>query len=134
MARKEIYYTEKAKGRDEGKVFFIKEMSASQAEWWAIRAGLAMAKNGVTLPENFADMGMAAMATTGLSMVAKIPADEAKPLLAELMECVQIVPDASNTAIKRRPDDEDIEEIATRLKLRAEVFKLHVAFFQSVAA
>lgn len=53
MARKEIYYTVEDKGRDQGKVFFIREMAASQAEWWAIRAGLAMAKNGVNLPDNF---------------------------------------------------------------------------------
>lgn len=132
MARKEIYYTETA-GRDAGKVFYIREMSATQAEWWAIRAGMAMARGGVDLPENFADMGIAAMAGTGLKMVSQIPPAEAKPLLDELMECVQCVPDASNQNIKRRLIDDDIEEIATRLKLRAEVFKLHVDFFQAAA-
>lgn len=130
MARKEIYYTE-TKGRDAGKTFFIREMAASQAEWWAIRAGLAMARNGVELPDNFADMGMAGMAATGLKMVAKIPPEEAKPLLAELMECVQYVPDPANQNIKRKLIEDDIEEVGTRLKLRAEVFKLHVDFFQS---
>ncbi|WP_147196046.1 hypothetical protein [Pantoea sp. CCBC3-3-1] len=130
MARKEINYTVDSKDRDAGKTFFIREMSASQAEWWAIRAGMAMARNGVELPENFADMGMAAMATTGLSMVAKIPLDEARPLLAELMECVQAVP---SQGVKRALIEDDIEEVATRLKIRAEVFKLHVAFLQSVA-
>lgn len=132
MARKELYYTE-TKGRDAGKVFYIREMSAAQAEWWAIRAGMAMARSGVDLPDNFADMGIAAMAGTGLKMVSQIPSAEAKPLLDELMECVQCVPDASNQNIKRRLIDDDIEEIATRLKLRAEVFKLHVDFFQAAA-
>lgn len=132
MARKEIYYTE-TKGRDAGKVFYIREMSATQAEWWAIRAGMAMARSGVELPDNFADMGIAAMAGTGLKMVSQIPPAEAKPLLDELMECVQCVPDASNQNIKRRLIDDDIEEIATRLKLRAEVFKLHVDFLQAAA-
>lgn len=132
MARKEIYYTE-TKGRDAGKVFYIREMSATQAEWWAIRAGMAMARSGVDLPDNFADMGIAAMAGTGLKMVSQIPPAEAKPLLDELMECVQCVPDASNQNVKRRLIDDDIEEIATRLKLRAEVFKLHVDFFQAAA-
>lgn len=132
MARKELYYTE-TKGRDAGKVFYIREMSATQAEWWAIRAGMAMARSGVDLPENFADMGIAAMAGTGLKMVSQIPPAEAKPLLDELMECVQCVPDAANQNIKRRLIDDDIEDIATRLKLRAEVFKLHVDFFQAAA-
>lgn len=133
MARKELYYTE-TKGRDAGKVFYIREMSAAQAEWWAIRAGMAMARSGVDLPDNFADMGIAAMAGTGLKMVSQIPPAEAKPLLDELMECVQCVPDPSNQNIKRTIQTaDDIEEIATRLKLRAEVFKLHVDFFQAAA-
>lgn len=132
MARKELYYTETT-GRDAGKVFYIREMSATQAEWWAIRAGMAMARSGVELPENFADMGIAAMAGTGLKMVSQIPPNEAKPLLDELMECVQCVPDSSNQNIKRRLIDDDIEEIATRLKLRAEVFKLHVDFLKAAA-
>jgi hypothetical protein len=134
MARKEIYYTFEDKGRDLGKTFFIREMSATQAEWWAIRAGMAMARGGVELPDNFADMGIAAMAGTGLKMVSQIPPLEAKPLLDELIECIQFVPDASNQNIKRKLIDDDIEEIATRLKLRMEVFKLHVDFFTAAAS
>lgn len=134
MARKEIYYTVEDNGRDLGKMFFIREMSATQAEWWAIRAGMAMARGGVELPDNFADMGIAAMAGTGLKMVSQIPPLEAKPLLDELMECIQFVPDASNQNIKRKLIDDDIEEIATRLKLRMEVFKLHVDFFTAAAS
>ncbi|MEG1465051.1 MAG: hypothetical protein RSA68_03985 [Hafnia sp.] len=133
MARKEIYYTVEDKGRDQGKVFFIREMAASQAEWWAIRAGLAMAKNGVNLPDNFSDMGMAGMAKVGLEMVAQISADEARPLLDELMKCIQFVPDPTNQNIKRGLIDDDTEEVVTRLKLRSEVFKLHVDFFATVA-
>lgn len=134
MARKEIYYTVEDNGRDLGKMFFIREMSATQAEWWAIRAGMAMARSGVELPDNFADMGIAAMAGTGLKMVSQIPPQEAKPLLDELMDCVQRVPDASNQNIKRKLIEDDIEEITTRLKLRMEVFKLHVDFFNAAAS
>lgn len=133
MARKELFYTVESKDRDNGKVFYIKEMPASQAEWWAIRAGMAMARNGVEIPENFADMGMAALASTGLGLVAKIPMDEAKPLLDELMKCVMSVPDPSNQNVKRPLIEDDTEEVATRIKIRAEVFKLHVDFFQAAA-
>jgi len=133
MARKELYYTVESEGRDKGKVFFIKEMAASAAEWWAIRAGLAMAKNGVALPDNFSDMGIAGMAKVGLEMVAKIPPEDAKPLLDELMKCVTSVPDPSNPAVKRPLIADDTEEVMTRLKLRGEVFKLHVDFFTAVA-
>lgn len=133
MARKEIYYTVESNDRDNGKVFFIKEMAASAAEWWAIRAGLAMAKNGVHLPENFSDQGMAGMAKAGLAMVAKIPPEDAKPLLDELIKCVQFVPNPDNTSIKRPLIEDDTEEVATRLKIRAEVFKLHVDFSGAAA-
>ena len=133
MARKELFYTVTGKGRDAGKMFYIQEMPASQAEWWAIRAGLAMARSGVELPDNFADMGMAGMAATGIGMVAKIPAEEAKPLLDELMQCVQFVPDPNNQKITRKLIEDDTEEVATRLKLRSEVCKLHVDFLQAAA-
>lgn len=98
-----------------------------------IRAGLAMAKNGVNLPDNFSDMGMAGMAKVGLEMVAQISPDEARPLLDELMKCIQFVPDPTNQSIKRGLIDDDTEEVVTRLKLRSEVFKLHVDFFATVA-
>ena len=134
MARKEIFYTVEDKGRDNGKVFYIREMSATQAEWWAIRAILAMANNGINLPDNLSDMGMAGMAKVGLEMVAKIPPEDARPLLDELMKCVQAVPNPADQNIKRPLIDDDTEEVMTRLKLRSEVFKLHVDFFTATAS
>lgn len=134
MARKEIYHTVETKGRDKGKMFFITEMPASQAEWWAIRAGMAMAKGGVNLPDNFSDLGMAGMAKVGLEMVARIPPEEARPLLDELMSCVQCVPNAADKSIKRQLIESDIEEVSTRLKIRAEVLKLHVDFLTAAAS
>lgn len=134
MARKELYYTVEDKGRDNGKKFYIREMSATQAEWWAIRAILAMANNGINLPDNLSDMGMAGMAKVGLEMVAKIPPEDARPLLDELMKCVQAVPNPDDLNIKRPLIDDDTEEVITRLKLRGEVFKLHVDFLTAVAS
>lgn len=134
MARKEIFYTVEDKGRDNGKVFYIREMSATQAEWWAIRAILAMANNGINLPDNLSDMGMAGMAKVGLEMVAKIPPEDARPLLDELMKCVQAVPNPDDQSIKRPLIDDDTEEVITRLKLRGEVFKLHVDFLTAAAS
>ncbi|MCR2795510.1 hypothetical protein NQ094_05600 [Enterobacter kobei] len=134
MARKEIFYTVEDKGRDNGKKFYIREMSATQAEWWAIRAILAMANNGINLPDNLSDMGMAGMAKVGLEMVAKIPPEDARPLLDELMKCVQAVPNPDDQSIKRPLIDDDTEEVITRLKLRGEVFKLHVDFLTAAAS
>lgn len=134
MARKEIDYTVDGENRDTGKLFRITEMPATEAEWWAIRAGLAMAKNGVEVPDNMSDMGMHEMARIGVGMLAKIDPMDAKPLLDELMKCVKIIPDPSNRNVVRALVDSDIEEVSTRLKLRAEVFKLHVGFSQAAAS
>lgn len=136
MARKEINFVipESANNRDSGKMFRIKEMSASKAEWWAITALLAMSKNGVDIPEGALEQGMASMVKVGLEMVAKIPTADAKPLLDEMMACVTRVPDASNRSITRPLIEDDLEEVTSRLKIRAEVFKLHVDFLSGVAA
>lgn len=129
MARKETFITIDTNGRDQGKVFYIKEMAASQAEWWAMRALMAMGRGGVEIPDNLRSMGMAAMAVEGLKAVSKIPPEEARPLLDELMMCVQAVPNPADKSVVRPLIESDIEEVATRLNLRAEVFKLHVDFF-----
>jgi len=133
MARKESYITIDTANRDQGKMFHLTEMSASQAEWWALRALMAMGRNGVDVPDNLREMGMAAMAVEGLKAISRIPPDDAKPLLDELMNCVQIVPNPADKSVIRALLENDIEEIATRLKLRAEVFKLHVDFLKTAA-
>ncbi|AYO37442.1 MULTISPECIES: hypothetical protein [Serratia] len=129
MARKEKYITIESENRDQGKAFHVKEMPASQAEWWAMRALMAMGRGGVEIPDNIRNMGMAAMAVEGLKAISKIPPEEARPLLDELMMCVQAVPNPADKSVVRPLIESDIEEVATRLNLRAEVFKLHVDFF-----
>ncbi|MHC5174350.1 hypothetical protein [Serratia rhizosphaerae] len=131
MARKEKFITIEKEGRDQGKMFCIKEMPASQAEWWALRALMSMGRGGVEIPDSMRNMGMAAMAVEGLKAISKIPPDEAKPLLDELMSCVQAVPNPAGKSIMRPLIESDIEEVLTRLTLRTEVFKLHVDFFSA---
>ncbi|NDK98625.1 hypothetical protein [Photorhabdus bodei] len=131
MARKETFITMNDDNRDKGKLFYIQEMPASQAEWWAIRALMVMGREWLDIPDNFRDLGMAALAVVGLKAISRIAPDEARPLLDELMTCVQMVPNPADKKIKRELIDSDIEEIVTRLKLRAEVLKLHVDFFKT---
>ena len=50
MARKEASFTAES-GRDKGKQFLITEMSASQAENWAIKVILAIGNAGIEIPE-----------------------------------------------------------------------------------
>lgn len=130
MARKTINYTVADEGRDFGKLFVLREMAASQAERWAVRAFLAMARNGIEVPDGLMEAGMAGMASAGLGMLTKIPYDEASVLMDEMFQCVTIQP---STNITRALVEDDIEEIATRIKLRAAVFKLHVDFSKAAA-
>ena len=50
MARKESTFIAES-GRDKGKQYLITEMSATQAENWAIKALLAVGNAGIEIPE-----------------------------------------------------------------------------------
>jgi hypothetical protein len=126
--RKTSTYTETAENRDKGKVFKIEEMSADAAEQWALRAFFAIMNAGIEIPDGIADMGFAGIATAGLRALGAVPYEVAKPLLDEMMDCIQIIPDPAKPNVARALFPGDIEEVATRLKLRKAVFDLHVSF------
>jgi len=121
MRRTEI--VEIAEGRDSGKKFMITEMSAEAAEWWAFRAlqAIAGADAELNLQAPLSDM-----AAQGIKALAKVHPDQAKPLLDEMMGCVQILVPATQ---KPRPLlDGDIEDVKTRFMLRKAVVELHLGF------
>lgn len=129
MARKELTVTlDSAYGRDASKAFLLTEMSATQAEKWAIRALLALTRAGIEVPDNVMSMGMGAVAAIGMRAFGNLSFDEAEPLLDEMMHCVQIVPDPRVPAIRRPVDTEDVEEVRSLLFLRNEVVALHTGF------
>jgi len=112
--------------RDTGKRFKLREMPASQAEEWAIRALSAMARGGTEIPDNIIESGWASVAFFGISAMMRADYNDTRPLYAEMMACVSSV---QELAPEGRPlMEEDIEEVATRVFLRDEVFKLHANF------
>lgn len=125
MARKEATFIADF-GRDAGKQFHITEMSASQAENWAFKVILAIGNSGIEIPDNLAAQGMAGLLSVGYLNLLKIKFEVAKPLLDEMMGCVQVVPSAN---LKRPLIEDDIEEVKTRLSLRKAVWELHMNFF-----
>lgn len=133
MARATANITITDEGRDRGKVFVITEMPASRAEAWAYRALLALIAGGVDLPEGFERLGMAGMAELGIKALSGLKWEVAEPLLAEMWDCVQYMPDPHKPQVVRALVEDDIEEIVTRAKLRAEVWKLHAGFLKAVA-
>jgi hypothetical protein len=123
--RKTIDITIPDEGRDKGKVFRITEMPSAQAEKWAIRALMSLMKANPDLPKGFERQGMAGLAKFGLEAFARLDYYEVEPLLDEMWQCITIVP---STNVVRPMIPDDIEEVTTRLMLRAEVFKLHTDF------
>lgn len=117
-------------GRDRGKAFLITEMPASKAEKWATRALLLLSRSGIDFPAEMLGSGMAGIAVYGLRALPLLDFNEAEPLLDEMWDCIQIIPDPSHQNVTRPILEDDIEEIATRIKLRTEIFNLHVSFSQ----
>lgn len=131
MARKVLDYRIDSEGRDHGKLFRITEMPASQAEKWAIRALMALGVSGVDVPDNVRESGAAGLVSmlhTFLESAARMPFDVVEPLLDEMMGCIEFIPDENNKGMTRRLVESDIEEVATRFRLRMATLKLHADF------
>ncbi|HET8700174.1 MAG TPA: hypothetical protein VFL97_00705 [Nitrococcus sp.] len=131
--RKTQTITIDAEGRDKGKVFKLTEMPAAQAERWAMRAFFALMNTGVNIPDGLEEAGLAGLASIGLQALGRVPYAQAEPLLAEMLDCVQIIPDPAKPNVVRKLFDEDIEEVKTRLELRRAVWSLHTDFFSPAA-
>lgn len=128
MARKSAVVTISREGRDKGKTFVITEMSAMRAEKWATRAFLALGRAGVEVPDGLADAGIAGLAVLGLRALASLRFEDAEPLLDEMFARVQIMPDPRNPETVRSVMEDEVEEVSTILKLRAEALDLHMGF------
>lgn len=133
MARKTVRVVIDAEGRDFGKIFILTEMSAAQAERWALRALSALVASGVEIPDDVAKMGLAAVARMGVQAFGGIDFAKMEPLLVEMFACVAIQPGTDPNIVRQQLVEEDIEEVATRIKLRAELFKLHMDFLKVAA-
>lgn len=118
------------KSRDHGKVFIIEEMSAVAGEDWAYRAVLAMGRSGLDIPDHVAATGMAGVAKVfGFRALQGMRYEEARPLLDDLMACVQI----KIGDVVRDIMDGEIQESRTLIYLKYRAFKLHVDFSKADA-
>lgn len=128
--RKTSTYVVDFEGRDLNKMFLITEMPATKAEDWAIRVIFAMGSANVDIPDGALQLGMAALAEIGLKKLFAIDATQVKPLLAELMECVEFVPNPQKPQVKLGYPmfESQVEEVKTLLSLKWEVLKLHLDF------
>lgn len=114
--------------RDHGKTFVITEMPSEDAEWWAFRVLQGIAAADVEIDLN---APLAELAAVGFRGIAQISPEKARPIITEMMDCVKVKMPDGNT---RNLLPSDIEEVATRVKLRMEVFDLHTGFFSGGGA
>lgn len=119
--------------RDSGKRFLITEMSASQSEEWAARALFAAMSCGVEIPDEVLGAGLAGVAAVGIKALGRVPFEIVKPLFDEMMGCVQYEFEPGRQGGTRALIETDIEEVATRLKLRKAVLDLHLEGFLGAA-
>lgn len=112
--------------RDFGKMFRVTEWDAFRAEWWAFRAMQAIAGTEVDVTQLLQQAQAAEMVRHGLHALAKVPPAVAQPLLEEMIDGVAVVlPDGNARAMRR----EDVEEVTTLFRIRAEVFEVNLGFF-----
>lgn len=153
MSRRTKTVTITAKGRDQGKMFLITEMSADQAERWATKAGGAMIQAAQNNPDSNDAMGLifTGSVMTGFAteedikeqpdinweklskisnlMLMRLPEKQLRPLLDELMDCVQFIPNPKHPEAPQKLLSSDIEEAKTYARLRNAVYELHSGFF-----
>lgn len=133
MARKETVV--EIQDREQLLTFRIREMSATRLESWMFRAILILADAGAKLPGS-PDMGAAGkyLAENGLTALAGLDYDKARPLLDELLGCCSRVVERVEERCTPQSVDAYIEDVKTLFALRVEALKLNMGFFEPEAA
>lgn len=125
---KSVVVTIVAENRDKGKVFVVNEMPANPFEQWALKALTAMGRAGLEISEDTWSMGAMSLGIMGFKSLIKMNYEDAQELMDLMFSYVRIQPDPNNPNIQRPLVDSDIEEITTRLKLRAAWWEQQTGF------
>ncbi|EMQ4317129.1 hypothetical protein AB4799_003792 [Yersinia enterocolitica] len=134
MSRKQITYTVEDEGRDKGKEFIITEMSAWDAEELSEEIYRAMGHGEFnSLPADVVSMGVAGLATVGVSVLAAAPASVSRPISDRILSTVEIVITDEGKDITRSIKPIDFEEISTIRTLKDKVFELNFGFLSLAA-
>ena len=123
-------------GRDGGKTFRVREMSALQLEKWAARALIAIFGSQADIPPELAEAAQSsntvALAQAGMRCLSGLDWEKVEPLYDELLRQVDRVPDIDRPeAVVRLHNgnaDAHVASAGTLLRLRAEVVALCLGF------
>lgn len=117
------------KSRDNGKSFLVTEMDAESAEWWAIRVLQGLLGSNADVDIDIFSAPLSILARYAFIGLARIPAEQLKPLMDEMKPCVSVLLPDGKTSRPLLPGD--IEEIFTWFELRKGVFEVLTGFFAS---
>jgi len=123
-----------APGRDQGKMYRIRELYAIPAEEWFTRAMQLLIRAGVDVPPNILQEGAMGFVTMGigacLTGLGKAPFEDWKHLMDQMLTCI--------IGYKEQPTSplieilpvilDQIEEVSTIVRLREEIISLHLGF------
>jgi hypothetical protein len=117
-------------GRDQGKALLLTEMPAAKAEKWAMRMFLALKGSESQIPLEVKSLGMVGVAIIGMNIILRstVKFEDLEPLLDEMIDCIQAIPDHSNVTTARKLLPGEIEEVSTLAWLRSEILELHTGF------
>lgn len=113
-------------GRDDGKIFTIKELPAYDLEWWYIRATMALGTSGITVPQEMVDAGAVGLAFLGYQAFAGAKPEAIKPLRDEMMERVWYTPSPEAAPMPWHPSL--VFDVSTLKTLREQWMVLHTGF------
>ena len=125
------------KNRDAGKVFVITEVSAVQAEEWAVRAFMALGTSGIRIPDELMNAGLVGVALVGYQVFMGAAPEAILPLWREMLPaCVQLrgVDSAQGSVVTLPWSPTIVEEVSTLMTLRKEILELHTGFTLAEAA
>lgn len=127
MARRtKVVTIEAENGRDHGKTFLVTEMPSDAAEWWAIRVLQGILGANPDFDIDIFSAPLAKVAGFAFVGLARIPAEQLKPLMDEMKGCVSVLlPDGKTT---RNLLQNDVEDFMTWVELRKEVFEVLTGF------
>lgn len=133
MSRKTIDFIAED-GRDNGKKFQITEMSAWDAEELSEEIYRAMGQGEFnSLPADVVAMGVAGLATVGLSVLSAAPATTSRYISEKLLSTVEIIINHQGKQVNRPIEKIDFEEVTTLRQLKDKVFELNFGFLSLAA-